>query len=239
MKVKKLLLSLIFFVIVFVIYVINSNNQIHYLSIGDSLINGYNSYGGRVYGFNNYVEDYLNNNQIKSTFLIDNSKNDVYKNLINLKDNGYINIKKSKKYLKSELTKSNLVVLSLGHDEIYNAIKNNNNVDLTIDVTIENIDYYLKEVKKYAKENIVLIGFYDPFRKENTKKIISNINKNLKIITKSNKICYLNIDELNDEKYFINKNGIFPDQKGYEYISLKIINIIEEQLKNNSCQKVK
>ena len=59
---KKVLLILILFLSCYFIYNQTSDNKLYYLTIGDSLSRGTNEYGIVTYGYNDYVKDYLEEN---------------------------------------------------------------------------------------------------------------------------------------------------------------------------------
>mgnify|MGYP003319203703 CR=1 FL=1 len=59
---KKVLLILILFLSCYFIYNKTSDNKLYYLTIGDSLSRGTNEYGIVTYGYNEYVKEYLEEN---------------------------------------------------------------------------------------------------------------------------------------------------------------------------------
>ena len=59
---KKIIFLLVIILSLFSIYILFDNPKINYLSIGDSLISGVNSYNIEGYGYNNYIKNYLERN---------------------------------------------------------------------------------------------------------------------------------------------------------------------------------
>ena len=56
---KKILTIIIIVLAVFLIYLGFRDDDTYYLSIGDYLATGINSYGIKDYGYNDYIVDYL------------------------------------------------------------------------------------------------------------------------------------------------------------------------------------
>ena len=61
---KKLIVLFSVIFLTFIIYKVNANNLIDYMSIGDSLDLGINSYGNNTYSYHDYLKNYLDNNNL-------------------------------------------------------------------------------------------------------------------------------------------------------------------------------
>ena len=61
---KKLIVLFSVIFLTFIIYKVNANNLIDYMSIGDSLDLGINSYGNNTYSYHDYLKNYLYNNNL-------------------------------------------------------------------------------------------------------------------------------------------------------------------------------
>ena len=65
---KKVLLILILFLSCYFIYNKTYDTKLYYLTIGDFLSRGTNEYGIVTYGYNEYVKDYLEENNTLEDF---------------------------------------------------------------------------------------------------------------------------------------------------------------------------
>ena len=74
MKHKKLIIFCFLLSVIYLIYILFHNDKINYLSIGDSLSLGINSYNEESYGYSDYLANYLKENQRKKEII---SKNTV------------------------------------------------------------------------------------------------------------------------------------------------------------------
>ena len=85
---KKILFLLIIIISLFLIYK-NNDKTVDYLDLGDSLSLGINSYGNKTYGYNDYLKNYLDNNNLmhkynnyfsKANYTIEELTNDIINN---------------------------------------------------------------------------------------------------------------------------------------------------------------
>ena len=86
-----------------------------------------------------------------------------------------------------------------------------------MDQLTNDINKLFKLIRKYNKDRIDFLGFYNII---NNKQLIDYTNNRLKKICQRNKINYIDISELNN--YIIKDN--YPTNSGYTYITNKIIN---------------
>ena len=215
---KKIILTILVFLIIFLIYYFNISEETYYLSLGDYL----------SYGINNL--DKVNNNYSENikTYYQKNLKNyvnyssiDDYRvmDLMNdINDNKEI-IYDDKEYnLQNLLVKANLITISIGmNDLIYKK-----NIDYNyVDQLLSDIEELLLLIRKYNKDKIYFLGFYDVI---NNKKLIEYANKKIENICIKNKINYVDISMLNQ---YIIKN-IYPTNNGYAYITEKILSFTKK-----------
>lgn len=248
-RIKKLsILTIILAISTFIIYKVSYKDEIIYVALGDSLALGTTPYGNTDYGYSDYIKDYLsdkdklgyfNKEFAKNGYKTDDIIEDIYNNRGIIKDEKMITIKKA-------LREANLVTISLGANDILQNISFNNIKDKLssieelkrdIDEVIEKVDETLLEVKKYAKGNIVVIGYYNPFpRLTNYKKDIDELidysNIGYKKICDKNNVYYLKISHLLSDKdeFFPNPLDIHPNSKGYRVISDEFINFLNNQI---------
>lgn len=235
---KKILCLLIICLLVYTIYYFNHNDKITYVSIGDSLSVGIDSNGNTNYGYSNYLSNYLKDKDLLKSYnnyfstsgtRINDLKSKLETNWTITKDGKSLSLKKC-------LREADLVTLSVGMDDILTSltlstvsVENLSNKEITtiVDKTIEELDALFKELRKYAKEDIIFIGYYNPLEEESltTERLYTYL------ITKTNALCknynieYLDIYNLfkRNKDYINNPTNIYPTTEAYQMIATKII----------------
>lgn len=223
---KKLIVLFSVIFLTFIIYKVNANNLIDYMSIGDSLDLGINSYGNNTYSYHDYLKNYLDNNNLlhKTSFYYSKNNYKIEELLNDIKNNKEI-IYNDKTYnIKKELREADLITIFIGMDELINKIESNI-TSSDIDTLINNMDSLVSTIKKISSSNIVLIGYYNPYL-DNLKisKIFSYINDRYKELASKYKINYIDILNLNSNKeYLPNYKDYHLNSKGYLKLASKII----------------
>ncbi len=247
-KLKTIIFFVVAFTSVFFIYKLTTRNstKIYYIALGDSLAAGMNSYGEINYGYSDYIADYLKDNGrlsfyakdfAKSGYTTYNLKSDIENNKTLTIDNQTVSIREA-------LRESDLVTISIGANNFLKNISFNNitsriqNVKVAkreVDTIADEVEDLIEHVKKYAKGQIVLIGYYNPLPaltsfKQQIDDIVKYSNNLYNQICLDEQITCLDIfDGFNKEgsKYLPNALDIHPNTKGYEYISKEVIKIIK------------
>lgn len=211
---KKIILTISVFAIIFIIYYFNINEKIYYVSLGDHLSYGINNFNKVDNSFsnnisNNYkdnLENYVNYSSCDDYRVMD-LINDINYNKIVTYDN--------KEYkLQNLLVKANYITISIGmNDLIY---KKNIDYDY-VDDLLNDIEDLLALIRKYNKNEIYFLSFYDII---NNKDVIEYANRRIANICNKNKVNYVDISKLGN--YII--KDIYPTNDGYSYITDKILN---------------
>lgn len=247
---KKLLilLSFVFAVIflVFLIYNISYQKKINYVALGDSVAAGQNPYGEKKgYGYTDYLKDYYDShNRLKSYYnyavsgyitndIIDDLKN----NINNDQNNKYASIRRV-------LRESDIVTISIGANDFINtmdlSILNDYEIGLLEDKLVSFMFEYnkkfnelIREIKKYAKGKIFVVGYYNPlpsFKEYNSylNELISYVDAEYSRMCKDNDITYIKVSHLFNDNldYLPNPFDIHPSIKGYEAIYKEILKYI-------------
>ena len=212
---KKIIISIITFLLIFFIYNGFNNKKINYVSIGDNLINGYNKYvlkyldnSNRLGNANTFI-----NNSIKGLY------SDIKKNkTIRSNDNDY--------FIKKVLRESDILVISIGMQELFN---NYDKYDMNHNYKILNkiyndLDILLNEIRKYAKGTIIFLGYYNPtnYYDSKTDEFFFNIDIKLNKLM-GDDIIYIDLYKLVKGHQYKNKDSIYLNEDAYK----KISNIIE------------
>ena len=235
---KKIFYLLIICLLVYTIYYFNHNDKITYISIGDSLSAGIDSNGNTNYGYSNYLANYLKDKDLLKSY--NNYFSTSGTRIVDLKNKleTILTITKNGKSLslKKCLREADLVTLSVGMDNILTSltlstvsVENLSNKEITtlVDKTIEELDDLFKQLRKYAKENIIFIGFYNPLEEEalTTERLYTYLITKTKALCKTYDIEYLDIYNLfkKNKNYIDNPTNIYPSTEAYQMIAIKII----------------
>ena len=231
---KKILILIIFSFCVFIIFLFASNSKINYLSIGDTLIKGVNSYNVIGYGYNDYVKNYLRKNNMLRDF-----NNHYYNNSIiafteDIKNNKTIIINDREYYFKKILRESDLVVITLGMDEFayYYNLNDVESIYQNFDKMILNIEDFLDEVLLYAKNDIIFVGYYNPtlIYNSDVDELFYYIDNKLLSLMEQNKIKYISVYEKIKGGNYLEGDNYHLNSKGYLVIANEIIEYIEKNI---------
>lgn len=210
---KKILFTFLVFLMIFLIYYFNINNNIYYASIGDFL-----SYG--INNLNSVDTNYSDNIKKSYSKKIDNYINyssiDDYRvmDLVNdINDNKTITYNNKEYTLQNILIKANYITLSIGMNDLIN--KNKISYEY-MDQLLNDIEKLLILIRKYNKDRIDYLSFYNIIDNQS---LIEYANTRLKLMCDKNKINYIDISNLNI--YILER---YPTNEGYNYITDQILN---------------
>lgn len=238
---KKILTIIIIALSVFLIYLGFKDKDLYYLSLGDSLANGMNTYGANDYGYNDYVKEFLNKEERLDTFVnLANNNNRSIDIIKNIEENVKINVDGKEKTLQNALIKADIVTISIGMNDLFSNITFNNDFgindlyDKFDEVTLD-IERLFKLIREYCKEEVVYLGIYNYLGEEELNEFFDYANAKLKKIAESYNIKYIDIyEDFKNTDYFDSINAYFPNKQGYELIANKIITIIKEEIMKNA-----
>lgn len=183
---KKIILIIFVFVLVFIIYYLNLDKRVYVLSIGDYIIKN-----------NNYADNL--GKKLENNVIYSNDGDYRIIDLINdIKDNKEFSYNRREYTLDNTLIKADIIFISIGMNDLrYN--KNNNNYDY-IDEVIKDLAELLKLIRKYSKEKIYIFNYY------NLGDMTNYVNRRLDNISNKYKINVIDISdiksiELNNNDY--------------------------------------
>jgi lysophospholipase L1-like esterase len=225
------------------------DNRISYVALGDSLAVGQNPYGQISYGYTDYVADYIKGKG-KLGFYTKKFAISGYRitDLINdINQNKVVKIDNKKLTIKNALIKADVITLSIGTNELFYKLGINNmdiayyneqNLKKYVDEVAIDMEKLVNLVRKYCKEDIILIGFYNPLwhMRKNYAKDLDYVfiyaNKKLKQISKKYDMYYIDIHKLFEQnnEYLPNPLDINPSNEGYSAIARKINDIIDNKV---------
>lgn len=249
LKFKKLFIIIMTLLLVFIIYTVNADQTYTYVALGDSVALGQNPYGEINYGYTDYIANYLKKNDLLRSYTkgyaVSGYRTTDVINDINLGktidiDGEQVNIKKA-------LREANLVTISIGANDFLQKLNVSSldkkippldNLKKIIDEIIPDIEKTLATVKRYAKGQIIVVGYYNPlpslFKTNSTELdlLFAYAKEEYQKICNKYNVDYVDVYETmkKDADYLPNPFDIHPNTKGYEAISKEIISFLEKRL---------
>lgn len=230
---KKIIFLIMIFLSLFGIYKLFNEPKINYLSVGDSLINGVNPYNIEGYGYNNYIKNYLERNDMLRSF-----NNYYYNNSLkglteDIKNNRTIMANNKEYFLKKILRESDVVVISSGMDELsFNYQEDNMDYNYQyFNKMYSDIEELIIEIKKYTINDIIFIGYYNPTNKytSDVDEFFYSINERLSNLMEKNDIVYLDIyEEIKSGNYLDNPKNYHINTNGYMKIANLLLKCLEK-----------
>lgn len=238
---KKIIVFLVIAVI-FIIYLITLDRKVYYLAIGDEL-----SISSKE-GYSKKIETYLRSKDKLEIFIDDfSTSNYRITDVINdINNNVKINHNNKDISKKNALIKADLITASIGMNDITSRI-NIKNINLSdnydflyedVDEIINDLDQMLELLRKYCKEDIILVGLYYPFKVQNKElvNIFLYANNKFKVECEKYNINYIDIYNLflENSDYLSSENNLYPSGDGYEAIYNQVVVTINNTLLKNS-----
>lgn len=251
MNIKKLIFYICVVLSIFIIYKLTFKDEINYVALGDSVAVGVNPYGEKVYGYPDYTKDYLQDLEKLGYFTKGFSKKgQKIDDLIEDINNNKTIIENGKHYnIKNRLRESNLVTLSIGANDFIDGITLDSIIDKLdatasqkkrIDEISVRFEELLKVIKLYAKGDIIVIGYYNPFPyltsyKTEINDLVEYSNKKFQQICGKNNVYFVKISNSFDDRtdYLPNPFDIHPTVLGYNEIFKQIKKVIDDNILNN------
>lgn len=236
MNIKKLFFISLSILFVFLIYLTTVDKKIYYLNIGDSVAMGINSYKITNNGYDKYIVDYLKVEEKLEKYVNSFNQNnlritDLY-NMINI--NHEIKIGNHNQTIKNALIKADMVTLSIGNDDFYQKLNNNyttNELYNIVDEYKKDMEKLLTLVRKYCKEDVIMIGYYNPYFLDlNKDKIVSYMNEKMESLAKDYDVIYINAHNLIGPSEILNPKDYHISNNGYKLISKEIIKKIKKHI---------
>lgn len=216
---------------IFFIYKFNYKKGYNYIAIGDDLALGVNAYGMVEYGYFDYISSWLS----KDNMLLDSYNGFSYKgcSINSLYEDIYYNRNADDKNIKRELREADVVTISVGMNDITELFHEigNSNYSLYLneyDDLVNDFERMLKEVKKYAKGKIIVLGYYMNDNDKDTLKNIKYINNRISNICDLENVIFVDIYDvyINNPSYFPRSKTYLPVISAYYEIALKIWDVI-------------
>ena len=219
---KKIIFTIILFLSCYLIYTLTNNNNLNYVTLGDSLSKGVTPYFANGYGYSNYIVDYLKKNNKLNSYNDDFTSIDYrITDLINLIN---INYEPNNQAINQAIHSADIITISVGMQELYYKINTNDtNIYTYIDKMLEDTEELFTLIRKNNNKKIYMLGYYNT--KNTNQDLFNYANIKLKEICQKNKITYIDTQSIfyKNTTYFENPNSFNPNLQGYYKIYEKII----------------
>ena len=216
---KKIILILFLFLLLYscyFIYNITETDKIYYTSIGDSI---------------SIIKDSDKLENIDEYNTIFTNKDYRIVDLLNtIKYNEEIEIEDNTVSIHQILKKSDVIILSIGMNDIYSKLNDNiKEIYTYINNMINNLEKILSEIDRYDHTQVFVLGYYNITNKHDD--IYTYLNYKLKRITNKYEYQFIDLNEAYNKNpiYFEKNNNYYLSNKGYD----KIMQLIVAKLKNN------
>lgn len=246
MRFKKTIFFSFVVLVCFLTYLFFQNDKLIYVSLGDSLAAGQNPYGEIGYGYSDYIADYLkDSNQLAlyvSSYAVSGYKAQDVVN--DIEQNKSVEVDGKKYNIRSLLRESDVVTLSIGaNDFLAGFTLDNLHLDDVsfykekVDSSLQEVDKALSAVTKYAKNKVIVVGYYNPFPilfsnyEKVLDEIFSYVDNSYQALCDKYSVSYESFYSIfkDNSNFLPNPFDIHPNINGYE----KIANVvIEKYLKN-------
>ena len=225
-EMKKILIIGLVLLSIFLIYLANMDKKVYYVALGNSLEKFYLE-SSEVYGYSYYVKEYLKDKDLLERYsddfaLLDTRSTDLIDDIYN---NKKVTTAKGTFSLKNALIKADLVTLNISYDDIFVKLNDPSMIYTEIYDYIDDLAYDLdklfKLMREYCKEDIVFIGFYNPFDNsdENVLDVLEYLEKKYKDVCNDYDISYVDISDIKK-----------INDKNLEKIGNKVINKMSKKL---------
>lgn len=216
---KKIIFILFLFFLLYAcyyIYNITEDNKLNVVLIGDTIAD------------NPYLDNYPNINKINKDFI---NRDYHLKDLLNIiKYNQELDIDNKTESIHKLLKESDIVIISIGMNDIYYKLNDNTKeIYSYVNDIINNYDTILKEISKYDNKYVFILGYYNITNKNND--IFTYVNYKLKNIVNNYHYTYLDLNKIlhNNKNYYQKSNIFYLNNAGYE----QIYKLIVENLKKS------
>ena len=207
---KKILITGLIFLVIFLIYLANMDKKVYYVALGDSLEREYVS-NEEVYGYSYYIKNYLKKDDLLESYSDDFAKADtrITDIIKDINNNAKITTNRGSFSLKNALIKADLITVNISSNDVFNKLKGNNivynDVYDYIDDLAYDLDNLFKLMREYCKEDIVMVGPYNPFSDSSDKlDVYEYFNEKYKDVCGEYDIIYVDlsdISEINGQNY--------------------------------------
>lgn len=238
MKLKIALFFSIVIMSVFLIYLTTLDKSICYVALGDFLTVGVTADKTKDYGFSDYVNEYLKEQNVVDEYIKEFADN-TYRTtdlIRDIKDNKKILINDKERTLKNVLIKADLLTVSVGTNDVISVMSSensNSNFYDYLDSILVDMDELFSLLRQYCKEDIIVIGYYNPYYgNKKFDSAFSYMNTKVNHLSQKYGIKYVDIYDLYESNlnFLPVINDIHPSDLGYSSIFDMIKPILDDTI---------
>lgn len=193
MKKKTILVLILIALIIFLIYVKTKDTSVYYVNIIDEN----SEYNGVKYS-SMLLENFKNREKLEEFIEFEYEDYRITDLTKAIQNNEYIYINDKKHTLQNALIKADLLTVNIGKNDIdYGLLKKEKEeIYNYLDTLLMDLDILLSEIRKYTKEQVMLIGYkkIDDCNKE----FIEYFNLKAEKICNKMNVEYISVNEDND-----------------------------------------
>lgn len=216
---KLVFIFLVGVIITIIIYNYTINKKVDVFVIGDSVATGDTLYGNSGVSFNLFLKEYL----IKKN--LGNYDLTYTKNNMTVRDFNYQydeNNEINDKHLQSRIKDAEIIIISLGQDELVSNSKINNLRNSERKEFYENYKMLLTNLRKITTEKIYIIGFFGDKINQ-----IEEIESNLINMSKNFNSEYLKISKIISKYDYFDNNYLHLNYEGHK----KIFELLKSEIR--------
>lgn len=210
---KKIIIILFLFLscyICYYIYSITEDNKKYFLLVGDNIAN------------NPYLKEQSKISIINTDFI--NKDYRIIDILNIIKYNQEITINKKSVSIHQLLKKSDVIIISIGMNDIYYKLNDNTKEIYTyLNNVVNNYELILKEINRYKHKEVIVLGYYNITNKNND--LYTYTNYKIKRITNNYNYTFIDLNKIihNNPKYLKKTNNFYLNNEGYKQINKLIV----------------
>lgn len=195
MKLKTIFTLIIIIFLVFIIYCFNLDKKIYYVNISDlefKKVTSYNELLSQRLEKDNRLEKYINNFTDKDYRVTDLIRD--------IETNKKIKIKEKEQTIQNALIKSDILTIKMGDNELNYKIDNSeiNELFEYSDTLLSDLQQLFELLRKYSKENIYFIGYYNN-HSDYYKEIYDYLNLKIEDMCDDYEITFIESEDLSVE----------------------------------------
>ncbi len=195
MKLKTIITLIIIIFLVFIIYCFNLDKKIYYVNISDlefKKVTSYNELLSQRLEKDNRLEKYINNFTDKDYRVTDLIRD--------IETNKTIKIKEKEQTIQNALIKSDILTIKMGDNELNYKIDNSeiNELFEYSDTLLSDLQQLFELLRKYSKENIYFIGYYNN-HSDYYKEIYDYLNLKIEDMCEDYEITFIESEDLSVE----------------------------------------
>ena len=198
---KKILIIGLVLLSIFLIYLTNMDKKVYYVALGDSLEREYLD-NSEIYGYSHYIKNYLKEKDLLERYSDDFAKVDtrITDIIRDINNNKKVTTSKGSFSLKNALIKADLITVNISSNDVFNKLSKDNVIFNDVYDYIDNLAFDLDRLfelmREYCKEDIIMIGPYNPYSDVDRVDVYEYFNKKYKDVCLKYDIIYIDLSDV-------------------------------------------